>query len=242
MSRPTLGFLCLLALTVVARAQTVVEPGSSCEQAGRDAEREFALPVGLLGAIGRVESGRWDATLGRVVPSPWAIDAAGQPYQSNNKTAAVQQIRSLQDSGVSNIDVGCFQINLRSHPAAFSDLDQAFDPTANAQYAARFLASLHARLGSWQDAVAAYHSATPTLGIPYQQAVFANWSAPEGWQHALAAAPTLAREITEPVTVFSVGGAVIRVWTPSASGNAARIVAIAGAASPALPRIITPGG
>src|SRR5579863_3757922 len=200
MSRPALGFFCLLALTVAAKAQTVVEPDASCEQAGRDAEREFALPIGLLGAIGRVESGRWDPTLGRVVPSPWAIDVAGQPYQSNNKAAAVQQIHALQDNGVSNIDVGCFQINLHSHPAAFSNLDQAFDPTANAQYAARFLASLHSRLGSWQDAVAAYHSATPTLGVPYQQAVFANWSAPEGWQNALAAGPNLERKVTESVT------------------------------------------
>lgn len=238
MSRLALGFFCLLALTVPANAQTVVEPDSSCEQAGRDAERQFSLPVGLLGAIGRVESGRWDPTLGRVVPSPWAIDVAGQPYLSNNKAAAVQQIHALQNSGVSNIDVGCFQINLRSHPAAFSDLDQAFDPTANAQYAARFLASLHDRLGTWQDAVAAYHSATPTLGIPYQQAVFANWSAPEGWQHALSAAPTLAREITEPVTVFSVGGAVIRVWTPSGSAS----VAARAATLPGLPHVITPGG
>ncbi len=239
MSRPALGFFCLLTLTVAAKAQTVVEPDASCEQAGRDAEREFALPIGLLGAIGRVESGRWDPTLGRVVPSPWAIDAAGQPYQSNNKAAAVQQIRALQDSGVSNIDVGCFQINLRSHPAAFSDLDQAFDPTANAQYAARFLASLHARLGSWQDAVAAYHSATPTLGVPYQHAVFANWSAPEGWQHAIAAGPSLAREITEPVTTFSFGSTVIRVWTPSGSAGASRAAA---AAIPGLPHVITPGG
>jgi hypothetical protein len=239
MSRLALGFFCLLALTVPAKAQTVVEPDSSCEQAGRNAEREFALPVGLLGAIGRVESGRWDPTLGRVVPSPWAIDAAGQPYQSNNKAAAVQQIRALQDSGVSNIDVGCFQINLRSHPAAFSDLDQAFDPSANAQYAARFLASLRARLGSWQDAVAAYHSATPTLGVPYQQAVFANWSAPEGWQHALAAGPALAREITEPVTTFSFGDTVIRVWTPSGPARASRAAA---AAIPGLPHVITPDG
>src|SRR5579863_6612659 len=239
MLRGSFSFLCLLALAVAGGAQTVVQPDAPCEQAGRDAEHEFALPVGLLGAIGKVESGRWDPAVGRVVPSPWAIDAGGQPYNSSNKAAALQVTRALQDSGVSNIDVGCFQINLRSHPAAFSDLDQAFDPTANAQYAARFLASLHARLGSWQDAVAAYHSATPTLGVPYQHAVFANWSAPEGWQHALAAGPNLAREIMEPVTTFSFGSTVIRVWTPSGPAGASRAAA---AAIPGLPRVITPGG
>ena len=107
--------------------------GSPCEQAGRDAERNYGLPVGLLGAIGKVESGRWDPALGRVVPSPWAIDAAGQPYLSDNRSSALQMAHALQDGGLRNIDVGCFQINLKSHPAAFTDLEQAFDPAANAQ-------------------------------------------------------------------------------------------------------------
>ena len=231
----SLSFLCLLALAVPAGAQTVVQPDAPCEQAGRDAEHEFALPVGLLGAIGIVESGRWDPAVGRVVPSPWTVDAGGQPYDSGNKAAALQVTRALQDSGVSNIDVGCFQINLRSHPAAFSNLDQAFDPVVNAQYAAKFLASLHARFGNWYDAVAAYHSATPELGLPYQQAVYAKWSMPEGWQHALSAAPILAHEAKEPVTVFSVGGgSVVRVWTPGEPSASATI--------PGLPHVITPGG
>ncbi|HTI81121.1 MAG TPA: hypothetical protein VL614_11800, partial [Acetobacteraceae bacterium] len=143
MKRGAFAVLCLLALMAPAKAQTVVGPDSPCEQAGRDAEHAFALPVGLLGAIGKVESGRWDPGLGRVVPSPWAIDAGGQPYLSDNKASALQVTRTLQDSGVHNIDVGCFQINLHSHPTAFSDLEQAFDPVANAQYAAKFLSSLH---------------------------------------------------------------------------------------------------
>jgi transglycosylase-like protein with SLT domain len=235
MLRGSFSFLCLLALAVPAGAQTVVQPDAPCEQAGRDAEHEFALPVGLLGAIGKVESGRWDPAVGRVVPSPWAIDAGGQPYNSSNKAAALQVTRALQDSGASNIDVGCFQINLRSHPTAFGDLDQAFDPVANAQYAAKFLTSLRARFGNWQDAVAAYHSATPELGVPYQQAVYAKWSNPEGLQNVLSAAPILTHEAKEPVTVFSVGGgAVVRVWTPGASN--------AGATIPGLPHVITPGG
>jgi hypothetical protein len=242
MTRLALGLFCLLALTCPAPAQTVVGPDSPCEQAGRDAEREFALPVGLLGAIGRVESGKWDPALGRTVPSPWAIDAAGQPFLSDDKGRALQQARVLQDRGVSNIDVGCFQINLQSHPTAFSNLDQAFDPVANAQYAARFLTSLYARLGNWPDAIAAYHSATPERGLPYQQAVYSNWSAPAGWQQAFTAAASVTRAITEPVKVFSIDGAVIRVWTPSAFGTPAPSVKIAGSKTPPLPRVITPSG
>jgi Transglycosylase SLT domain len=234
----------MLSLAPVAHAQRIVEPNSPCEQAGLDAEREYALPAGLLSAIGRVESGRWDAALGRVTASPYAIDAAGQPRVTDSKDTALQQTRALQQSGLHNIDVGCFQINLQSHPSAFSNLDQAFDPTANAQYAARFLSSLHTKLGSWEDAVAAYHSATPALGVPYRQLVYANWSTPEGWQHALAAGPNLSlppREVANALKVFSVDGHEVRVWTPSASGRAAAVVAIAGVAATALPRIVTPG-
>jgi hypothetical protein len=234
----------MLSLAPVAHAQRIVEPNSPCEQAGLDAEREYALPAGLLSAIGRVESGRWDAALGRVTASPYAIDAAGQPRVTDSKDTALQQTRALQQSGLHNIDVGCFQINLQSHPSAFSNLDQAFDPTANAQYAARFLSSLHTKLGSWEDAVAAYHSATPALGVPYRQLVYANWSTPEGWQHALAAGPNLSlppREVANALKVFSVDGHEVRVWTPSASGRAAAVVSIAGVAATALPRIVTPG-
>jgi Transglycosylase SLT domain len=234
----------MLSLAPVAHAQRIVEPNSPCEQAGLDAEREYALPAGLLSAIGRVESGRWDAALGRVTASPYAIDAAGQPRVTDSKDTALQQTRALQQSGLHNIDVGCFQINLQSHPSAFSNLDQAFDPTANAQYAARFLSSLHTKLGSWEDAVAAYHSATPALGVPYRQLVYANWSTPEGWQHALAAAPNLSlppREIANALKIFSIDGREVRVWTPSASGRAAAVVAIAGGAAAPLPHIVTPG-
>src|SRR5580698_5914576 len=117
----------MLSLAPVAHAQRIVEPNSPCEQAGLDAEREYALPAGLLSAIGRVESGRWDAALGRVTASPYAIDAAGQPRVTDSKDTALQQTRALQQSGLHNIDVGCFQINLQSHPSAFTDLDQAFD-------------------------------------------------------------------------------------------------------------------
>ncbi len=224
---------CLLASISPVRAQF-----APCEQAGRDAERQYSLPAGLLAAIGRVESGRWDATLGRTVPWPWAIDAAGEPRLAASKEAALQQTRALLDGGMRNIDVGCFQISLLNHPFAFADLDQAFDPVANANYAARFLTSLYARLGNWPDAVAAYHSATPALGTPYRQLVFANWAVPAGWQSP---GPRVAKNV-QPVTVFLIGGAEIRVYTPSRAGTAASLIAIGGTPGARLPRVITPGG
>ncbi len=203
---------------------------SACEQAGRQAERAHALPAGLLLAIGRVESGRWDAALGRVVPWPWAVDAAGDGVLLDSKQAAIARATALRDAGQRNVDVGCYQINLASHPSAFTDLQQAFDPVANADYAARFLAELHAHLGNWNDAVAAYHSAQPDLGTPYRQAVFANWPSEN---HAAADVQS------GPLVVQLASGARIRIWTPSGAGAADSALAITPLASPLLPHVLT---
>src|SRR5580658_7254465 len=51
---------------------------NSCDQAGIAAEQASGLPAGLLLAIGRVESGRWDAARGRMSPWPWTINTAGK--------------------------------------------------------------------------------------------------------------------------------------------------------------------
>jgi len=74
---------------------------------------------------------------------------------------AIATVRALQASGVRSIDVGCMQVNLMYHPSAFASLDEAFDPGANAQYAARFLNALYRASGSWVQATAAYPAALP---------------------------------------------------------------------------------
>ena len=147
-----------------------------CEQAGIAAEQTSGLPSGLLLAIGRVESGRWDSARNRVTAWPWAINAAGKGQWFDTKDGATETVRVLLGGGTRSIDVGCFQISLLYHPAAFTSLEQAFDPDANARYAARFLLSLFSQTGTWEAAVAAYHSADPALGFPYRQQVFAAWS------------------------------------------------------------------
>ena len=84
-------------------------------------------------------------------------------------------MRALQARGVRSIDVGCLQVNLMYHPAAFASLDEAFDPRINAAYAARFLNTLYAERRDWAHAIAAYHSETPALGDAYRVLVMARW-------------------------------------------------------------------
>ncbi len=147
-------------------------PGQQCRSAIMTAERAAGIPTQLMAAIARVESGRRDAQ-GVMQPWPWTINAEGVGSTYNSKAEAIAAVQALQASGVRSIDVGCMQVNLMFHPDAFASLDQAFDPAANARYAAGFLGRLYGQTGDWTKATAAYHSATPELGEPYQRKVAA---------------------------------------------------------------------
>jgi len=223
MLRSTAAALWLLTLGGVANAAT--QPAMDCMQAGRAAAAGAGLPRGLLPAVGRVESGRTDPLRGELVAWPWTIDVAGQGRFFPDKQSAVRVTRALLAAGQRNIDVGCYQISLLHHPFAFADLDQAFDPAANADYAARFLVALRNRYGNWADAVAA----DPARGGPYRALVFATW---------LPEAP-----LQSPGLRFAPVPSV-HIWLPSAAGAASRLITLHGRASPVapLPRVITPNG
>jgi hypothetical protein len=71
------------------------------------------------------------------------------------------------------VDVGCMQVDLHYHPDAFNTLDEALDPAANADYAARLLVDLYRREAgrSWDIAVGLYHSHTSLLAAEYSDRV-----------------------------------------------------------------------
>ncbi len=161
------------------------DPATLCETAATTAEFVNRLPPRLLSAISLTETGRVDRLSGRSRPWPWTINAEGVGQFFDTRTQAVAAARALQARGVQSIDVGCLQVNLMYHPEAFRSLDDAFEPQANASYAARFLNTLLAGGRSWTQAISAYHSETPALGDPYRILVLARWQNAD----ALTAAP-----------------------------------------------------
>lgn len=206
-----------------------------CQRSGRDAERQFDLPPGLLLSIGVVESGRLDPVTGRLAPWPWTINANGVGQLFENQADAVAATLALRARGVTSIDVGCFQINLHQHPEAFVRLEEAFDPSANAAYAARFLSMLRARTGSWEAATAAYHSSTPALGDSYRDTVLAAWAQPV--VATVVAAQPVARVV---VWTPAADATVVRVWRPDAAGLASAAITIrqsADSAQPVVPAV-----
>jgi hypothetical protein len=145
--------------------------GTICRAAIAAAERGGGTPPHLMAAIGRVESGRRDPETGAWNPWPWTINAEGQGFFYDTKAQAIAAVKDLQAKGVHSIDVGCMQINLMHHPDAFASLEQAFDPMANARYAARFLNQLHDQTNDWAKATGFYHSGTPELAADYLRRV-----------------------------------------------------------------------
>lgn len=179
MLRILFGVLVMLAESVApADAQTapLPDPGAACRAAIATAERDRGIPAGLLQAIGRVESGRRDPATGQFAPWPWTINAEGRGMFFPTREAAIAEVRQLQARGVRLIDIGCMQVNLHHHPNAFPGLEQAFDPLANARYAAQFLSDLRAAGGDWARAAGHYHSQTPERADPYRARVLSAWA------------------------------------------------------------------
>ena len=211
------AFLLLAAFLPAGASAT--EPASACLDAAAVAERDWTLPTNMIAAIGRVESGRLDRLTGRVSPWPWTVNANGSGSYFATRAEAVSFVRNLQASGVRLIDVGCFQIDLFYHPAAFASLEDAFDPAANAQYAARFLTTLHGQTQSWPAAVARYHSSSALEGEAYRQKVMSQQdlgSAQPGVTASHAVARTMRLQPPEDryVILMSAAARAIRVIGP----------------------------
>ncbi len=167
----------LVACLLPCSAWADVPPSALCRSAIASAERAYGIPDRLMQAIGVVESGRADER-GGVTAWPWTINVEGVGYIFDTKQEAVDAVNTHRARGARSIDVGCMQVNLMHHGDAFSSLEQAFDPVANARYAAEFLQKLLAQTGSWPRAAAGYHSMTPDIGADYGRKVLAVWARP----------------------------------------------------------------
>ncbi|OYW62402.1 MAG: hypothetical protein B7Z10_11480 [Rhodobacterales bacterium 32-66-7] len=138
------------------------DPAQLCRKAAADAARNSGVPEEVLLAITLVETGRADQ------PWPWTVTVDGVGHWLDSADSAEQMIEAALADGISNIDIGCFQLNYRWHANAFLSAEDMLDPEGNALYAATFLASHYDRTGDWASAAAAYHSTTPEYAEVYR--------------------------------------------------------------------------
>lgn len=140
-----------------------------CQIAVDKAEKNYQIKSNLLQTIASVESGRWNAQAGKRVAWPWTVHANGKGRYYKSKAEAVAAVKNLQQKGITNIDVGCMQINLKYHGKAFANLDEAFDPEKNVAYSAQFLRKLYKRnKQNWTKTAMHYHSRNLRRGTNYK--------------------------------------------------------------------------
>ncbi len=148
-------------------ASAIDDTGSDiCEDASEYAASRVGVPLQIMRALTRTETGR--RLDGQFLPWPWTVNMEGEGKWFATMHEALNYAISNYETGARSFDVGCFQVNFKWHGEAFSSIEEMFDPYQNALYAARFLASLYQELGSWTAAAGAYHSRTPELAEKYE--------------------------------------------------------------------------
>ncbi|SIT80577.1 transglycosylase SLT domain-containing protein [Pontibaca methylaminivorans] len=170
------GLLMLLlpvALLVLPAAPASAAPAASrpsmvaavCDKVAHRASRAHGVPLDVMRAITRAETGRMRG--GELEPWPWTVNMEGTGHWFETRDAARAFVFARFKAGARSFDVGCFQINYRWHGDAFRSIDEMFDPELNARYAAKFLMELYRELGDWSAAAGAYHSRTPSHARSY---------------------------------------------------------------------------
>lgn len=185
---------CCIAITTAvagpARAKAAGKPSATaskvCAEQTARRERKDGIPRGLLLAIARTESGRWNAVTKRTRAWPWTVTVNGDGKFYPTKAQAVAEVEILMTKGITNVDVGCMQINMAHHWDSFDTVAEVFDPRSNVAYAAKYLRKMRKETHSWEAAVGRYHSATPELAQRYRLKVMTAWNDIRGIDNSFA--------------------------------------------------------
>jgi soluble lytic murein transglycosylase-like protein len=156
MSKTLMQALALFALTAsifnTLPLMAAHASSGACEAEILAAARVHGVPPGILHSVGLTETGRKGSL------HPYALNIHGRTVFASSRQQAIEEFERARAEGKSLIDLGCMQINHRYHGAEFPSVQAMLDPRANVDYAARFLARLHARHETWTMAVARYHA------------------------------------------------------------------------------------
>jgi len=125
---------------------------NACEAEIIKASKRYAVPIGILYAVGLTETGQKNSL------QPYALNIEGKAVFARTEDEALRIFSQARKKGAKLIDLGCMQINYYYHGTKFSSPAAMLEPAANVHYAARFLRALYDQQGSWTMAVARYHA------------------------------------------------------------------------------------
>ena len=143
------------ALTMPTLAISTSEASATtgiCEREISSAARKYHVPEGILYSVGLTETGK------RGSLQPWSLNVEGKAHFADSADEAISAFEQAEKQGATLIDLGCMQINHHYHGEHFSGVAEMLNPRKNVEYAAKFLAQLHAKHVTWTMAVARYHA------------------------------------------------------------------------------------
>lgn len=148
-------FQVLLAASLITLATSISDAranAGACEREILTAAAKYDIPAGILYSVGLTETGRKGSL------QPYALNIEGRALFARSRQEALDAFEKARAGGAKLIDLGCMQINHHFHGDRFASVGAMLDPHRNVDYAASFLAQLHARHETWTMAVARYHA------------------------------------------------------------------------------------
>ena len=159
------GCISLILFFMPQSLYAAFEDSSICDESIARAAQESTVPRAVLMKIARLESGR--KVNKEFVSWPWTLNNGGKGYFLSSEADALDVLTKLSNSGKTNVDVGCMQLNIKWHAKYFSNFSEMLSPTHNTLYAAKYLEQLYKETGSWMKAVKYYHSRNPKYNELY---------------------------------------------------------------------------
>ncbi|SCA58101.1 putative Transglycosylase, SLT domain protein [Candidatus Terasakiella magnetica] len=136
----------IIALSFIISFWSVSQTASANECLREIKQIKNPMLQKLLLAIGKQES-RF---------SPYVVRLGKESHWAKSKAEAKRLVESFTGK-LSDVDVGCMQINLHYHKEAIS-LDDMLTPAKNVRFALSLLARNYKEYGNWTHAIAHYNA------------------------------------------------------------------------------------
>lgn len=180
-----IGGFCIISQPMESMADGAIQINSSNQQSPSskttlrntlwgDVARRHGIDPYILYAVALTESRKNDGQ-NRVIPSPWAINNAGNTFIPGSQQEAEALLIQLMDQGKRNIDVGIMQVNLRWHGHRVAKPEQLLIPSTNLEIGASVLSeAIQSVPGNLAHGIGRYYSWKNELAaIQYGQKVIA---------------------------------------------------------------------
>lgn len=180
-----MGGFCIISQPMESMAADSIQANDNSQQSlasntklqntlwGRVARRHRIDPY-ILYAVALTESRKNDGQ-NHVIPSPWAINNAGNTFIPGSQQEAEALLNQLMVQGKRNIDIGIMQVNLRWHGHRVAKPEQLLIPSTNLEIGASVLSeAIQSVPGNLAHGIGRYYSWKNELAaIQYGQKVIA---------------------------------------------------------------------